>query len=340
MSSFQLESVLVFILAIFLVEPYKRRKLAKTFETRLLEGEAHSAKLIQGTVRSLENEIHSLKIGLGLANQESDSSGLPMSLSSQVERHAMQEQHFQEDYVGSDRNAEGSNETLLEDAKSGLDQYKAGTEAAIEAVDPDLGERMDLIESPVSSSGSSSNTNENTFDLDLEQDEPPLLASDPSLSLESSISTSDASQTKQEAELESTAKGIESPYSSIASSLESWKGSSRQFLSRLNHSLRGLVYPTAPGRTTGEAKGQDLSTGESHQDANKQFPSINHNDLKALSGITSSEDTLDSEATRTTISLKEEYKGSEERERDVILAGGVGMVVGAGLVTLFKLIRN
>ncbi|CAD6914448.1 unnamed protein product [Tilletia controversa] len=47
-------NILIFTIAIIFVEPYKRRKLAETFEKRLLEGEAQSRALIQATIEDFD----------------------------------------------------------------------------------------------------------------------------------------------------------------------------------------------------------------------------------------------------------------------------------------------
>jgi len=47
-------NVLIFTIAVIFVEPYKRKKLAQTFEKRLLEGEAHGRALIQDTIDEFE----------------------------------------------------------------------------------------------------------------------------------------------------------------------------------------------------------------------------------------------------------------------------------------------
>ncbi|KAK0533822.1 sensitivity to high expression protein she9 [Tilletia horrida] len=47
-------NILIFTAAIIFVEPYKRRKLAETFEKRLLEGEAQGRALIQATIADFE----------------------------------------------------------------------------------------------------------------------------------------------------------------------------------------------------------------------------------------------------------------------------------------------
>ncbi|KAE8230443.1 hypothetical protein CF326_g4561 [Tilletia indica] len=47
-------NILIFTIAIVFVEPYKRRKLAETFEKRLIEGEAQSRRLVQATIQDFE----------------------------------------------------------------------------------------------------------------------------------------------------------------------------------------------------------------------------------------------------------------------------------------------
>ncbi|KAK0562875.1 sensitivity to high expression protein she9 [Tilletia horrida] len=48
-------NILIFTAAILFVEPYKRRKLAETFEKRLLEGEAQGRALLQQTIETFES---------------------------------------------------------------------------------------------------------------------------------------------------------------------------------------------------------------------------------------------------------------------------------------------
>lgn len=54
-------AVLLFVTAILLVEPYKRRKLAETFEKRLLQGEAVGQALLQGTMEKFEARVASIE---------------------------------------------------------------------------------------------------------------------------------------------------------------------------------------------------------------------------------------------------------------------------------------
>lgn len=49
--------VIIFIVAIFLVEPFKRRKLAETFETRLLQGEEQGRIALEGVIAHLEERV-------------------------------------------------------------------------------------------------------------------------------------------------------------------------------------------------------------------------------------------------------------------------------------------
>ncbi|PWN52442.1 hypothetical protein IE53DRAFT_385122 [Violaceomyces palustris] len=50
-------NALIFILAIIIVEPYKRKKLAQTFEKRLLEGEAKGRELVQATIQDFDLKV-------------------------------------------------------------------------------------------------------------------------------------------------------------------------------------------------------------------------------------------------------------------------------------------
>lgn len=57
-------NVLIFILALFLVEPYKRRKLAQTLETRLIEGEERARERMHQTVVSVDERLSHLEEAL------------------------------------------------------------------------------------------------------------------------------------------------------------------------------------------------------------------------------------------------------------------------------------
>lgn len=54
-------NVLIFILALFLVEPYKRRKLAQTLEKRLIAGEEEAQDRMQATVTSVDARLARLE---------------------------------------------------------------------------------------------------------------------------------------------------------------------------------------------------------------------------------------------------------------------------------------
>lgn len=54
-------NVLIFILALFLVEPYKRRKLAQTLEQRLIAGEEEARHRMQETVTSVDARLAHLE---------------------------------------------------------------------------------------------------------------------------------------------------------------------------------------------------------------------------------------------------------------------------------------
>ena len=59
-------AVLIFTLAFVVVEPYKRKKLAQTFEARLLQGEEQNAVMLANVVRGFEervNAMHALGVG-------------------------------------------------------------------------------------------------------------------------------------------------------------------------------------------------------------------------------------------------------------------------------------
>ena len=51
----------IFILAFLVVEPYKRKKLAQTFESRLLEGEALNAQMLAGVVQDFTHQLAALE---------------------------------------------------------------------------------------------------------------------------------------------------------------------------------------------------------------------------------------------------------------------------------------
>ncbi len=52
------------MLAIFLVEPYKRRKLAQALEGRLLEGEAQNTAQLAGVIAGLDDRFNLLHSSL------------------------------------------------------------------------------------------------------------------------------------------------------------------------------------------------------------------------------------------------------------------------------------
>lgn len=54
-------NALIFIMALLVVEPYKRRKLANTLETRLLEGEQLNAERMAMVIENVENQIRDLR---------------------------------------------------------------------------------------------------------------------------------------------------------------------------------------------------------------------------------------------------------------------------------------
>lgn len=54
-------SVMLFTLAFIIVEPYKRKKLAQTFESRLLKGEEQSAAMLASVVEGFEKRIASVQ---------------------------------------------------------------------------------------------------------------------------------------------------------------------------------------------------------------------------------------------------------------------------------------
>lgn len=61
--------VLVFTLAILLVEPYKRRALAQTLEERLLAGEDAGRRALEGALRRIEERLEGGGLGAGGAKE-------------------------------------------------------------------------------------------------------------------------------------------------------------------------------------------------------------------------------------------------------------------------------
>ncbi|KAN0061997.1 sensitivity to high expression protein she9 [Thecaphora frezii] len=53
-------NAVLFVLAILIVEPYKRKKLAQTFETRLLQGEEQGRQLVQQTIQAFDEKVERL----------------------------------------------------------------------------------------------------------------------------------------------------------------------------------------------------------------------------------------------------------------------------------------
>lgn len=56
--------VFIFLLAILLVEPYKRKRLAETFETRLIKGEEQGRLALEGVIEQFEARVQELSRGL------------------------------------------------------------------------------------------------------------------------------------------------------------------------------------------------------------------------------------------------------------------------------------
>lgn len=58
---------MLFTLAFLVVEPYKRKKLAQTFEARLLQGEEQNAAMLATVVRGFEEKVGALQEqGIGI----------------------------------------------------------------------------------------------------------------------------------------------------------------------------------------------------------------------------------------------------------------------------------
>ncbi|WFD30074.1 sensitivity to high expression protein she9 [Malassezia sp. CBS 17886] len=70
-------NVLVFMLAILLVEPYKRRKLAQTLEARLVQGEEGARLRMQDVVESIEGYLEELAGGRRHGRQSAEMPALP-----------------------------------------------------------------------------------------------------------------------------------------------------------------------------------------------------------------------------------------------------------------------
>lgn len=246
------------------MEPYKRKKLAKTFETRLLEGEAHSSALIQETVKSLQEEIGNLRKDLGF---ESDITSTNSSLSSNH-----QSEHFKEEYISTTNGVEQV-----------VDEYRSEIEAEISSPNGNGNGNVEL-----GSGSPSSSSNEITFDQ------------------EDSITS--------------------------GSNLESWKKSSSRFLRRLSHSLTSLIIPSSSTSSSSSSEPQDgISQKEKKNsvlDRDRSNTSQSPNQAEVY------------EALRTTRMLGKDFKGLEEREKDIIVAGGIGLVLGGLLVTLLKTMRS
>lgn len=61
LTEIQFPTVAIFILAFLVVEPYKRKKLAQTFESRLLEGEALNSQMLAGVVQDFTHQLTALE---------------------------------------------------------------------------------------------------------------------------------------------------------------------------------------------------------------------------------------------------------------------------------------
>ncbi|GAC98182.1 hypothetical protein PHSY_005771 [Pseudozyma hubeiensis SY62] len=66
-------NAVLFVLAILLVEPYKRRRLAETFEQRLVAAEEQSRRLILDSVEGFRGELRSFTSGIDPGHMEMDS---------------------------------------------------------------------------------------------------------------------------------------------------------------------------------------------------------------------------------------------------------------------------
>lgn len=65
--------VFIFLLAILLLEPYKRRKLAQTFESRLLKGEEQRRLALEDVITRFDQRVQDLSQGLeGLTKGQID----------------------------------------------------------------------------------------------------------------------------------------------------------------------------------------------------------------------------------------------------------------------------
>lgn len=258
------------MMAIFLVEPYKRRALARTFETRLLEGEAHSATLIQEAVRGLESEIRNLRQSL---DPESKSAPVPAL------------EMVKEDYLESGTESSSSVELENESAQSVTGAQGEDEEFQSELSSPPFSSEITFEEESINLSHQ--DPEEMNFEMLYEEDQ---VASD----------------------------------LPIHSTIESWKTSSAQFLSRLAHStgLSQLYSSNWNSSSSAESIQNSSSISTSRQDEIEEkqrefFEALKERALLAGDGV-----------------------GLEEREKDIIVAGGVGVLVGGLLVTLLRAAKS
>ncbi|CAO1629594.1 unnamed protein product [Parajaminaea phylloscopi] len=66
-------NMVIFLLAILLVEPYKRRRLAETFESRLVKGEEQGRLALEGVIAQFDKRVEELAQGLdGISRGQRD----------------------------------------------------------------------------------------------------------------------------------------------------------------------------------------------------------------------------------------------------------------------------
>lgn len=67
----------IFIMALLVVEPYKRRKLANTLEKRVLEGEELNAERMAQVIQSFEDQIRNLRLSIEALDGDLHESQVP-----------------------------------------------------------------------------------------------------------------------------------------------------------------------------------------------------------------------------------------------------------------------
>lgn len=70
-------TVLIFMLALLLVEPFKRRKLARTLEERIKSSEQEAYDRVQASISSVDGHLERLESRLGVSHEEPRASAPP-----------------------------------------------------------------------------------------------------------------------------------------------------------------------------------------------------------------------------------------------------------------------